>query len=328
MRRLSLLCCLALLQFTCFGDAERDNPLDPKSDRFVQVGTVTGRTLTFFVPFSPLDGVEVRLEPRGFFTQTDASGQFTFEDVPAGRYRVVARKEGYASDEDSVEVRAGQRISVDLNLDGLPQIVRFNVVSCTIYRWFPQDPLLLLEVTAELDDPDGRNDIQLAALHVPSLGMLDTLEATPDLGVFRKTVPATRLPSRNLQTLIGRELVLKVMDRAGMVTQSPPAFLARVIDLMPETQSPQGLVQVRTPRPRLVWKSAFLPFEFTYRVDLVRVDQGFTTPIWTASEISKTQTAITVPDSLTTGEYFWTIGLVDEFGNWSRSKEASFRITL
>ncbi|RMF67855.1 MAG: carboxypeptidase regulatory-like domain-containing protein [Calditrichaeota bacterium] len=318
---------LTLLMFSsCLSDAERKNPLDPQSQSFKNVGRVFGQTLTFYVPFSPLPGVDVRLEPGTIATRTDAAGQFQFENVPEGVYTVVAEKPGFAMDRDSVTVRLGQASEVRLNLDGLPVARVFSVTSCHISRVFPENDQFFLEVVAQLDDPDGANDVVKVELEIPELAYKDTLEVTPTPGTFRRIIDAAALPGGSLQGVLGRKLVLNATDRAGFSARSEPQFLARVIEATPSAKSPNGFNVVASPTPQLVWAPITLNFDYTFKLDVFRVDFGLNTLVWSRSGISADSTSFTVSDSLSSGIYFWTVSVVDDFGNWSSSKQASFQV--
>jgi hypothetical protein len=326
LKVIMIIFCGLIWQVSCFNNADRTNPLDPKSDNFENVGAVSGQTLTFYSPFAPLSGTEVQMEPGSFTAKSNSQGQFLLKNIPVGSYRILAVKEGYARDTVFVEVQLGQTTQIQMNLDGLPVISDGSIISCHISRWWPKNELLLLGIMAQVDDPDGVNDIALVQIQIPELNFLDTLDITQTLGTFRKNIAESQLPGKNLQEVLGRNIFLIVQDRAGIQTTSPPSFLARIIELTPETASPQGLVTLQNPRPTLIWQLITLPFQFSYRVEVVRVDEGINNTVWSLSDIDNTVNSVTVTDSLSMGTYFWTISVVDEFGNWSRSKEASFRI--
>ena len=315
-----------ILQLSCLNDADRGNPFDPGSKDFENAGVVRGQTLTFYSPFSALQDVEVSMQPGTFVTRSNVQGQFSFDRVPAGRYQITALKAGYAPVSDTVQINFGETTPVQMNLDGLPLMPAISLNSCHISRWFPQNDLFLLEVTARVQDPDGFNDIDLVLIAIAELNFVDTLAVTPSPEIFKLTILESQLPGRNLHDVLGREIVLSARDHAGFASTSAPKFLARIIEETPVTVSPQGLEIVATPTPTLSWQVLDLPFRVTYRVELFRVDFGLNTLVWSQSGIDRPATSITVPDSLVAGTYFWTVAVVDEFGNCSRSKEASFQV--
>jgi hypothetical protein len=313
-------------QVSCFNDAERNNPLDPKSEKFKNVGTVSGQTLTFYSPFTALQDVEVRMEPGSFLSKTNAQGQFFFNEVPGGRYQITASKDGYASVSDSVEVRVGQSTRLEMNLDGLPNITSQSIISCHISRWWPQDDLFLLEITAEVQDSDGISDIEVVLFEIPEMNFSDTLQVIQSPSTtFMTRITESRLPGGNLQNVLGRKLVIKAMDRAGFENSSQPKFLVRIIEQEPEFESPVG-DSLDVSRPFLTWKPMNLSFKFTYSIEVFRVDEGFSSFVESFTNLDPAIFSIQVTQALPMGTYFWTVAVVDEFGNWSRSKEASFVI--
>ncbi|MFQ5865372.1 MAG: carboxypeptidase-like regulatory domain-containing protein [bacterium] len=318
------ICLISLV--SCLNNADRTNPLDPKSENFKNAGSVSGQTLSFYSPFTPLSEVKIQMEPGFFSAKSNSQGQFVLSNIPVGSYRISAGKEGYAPDTVSVDVQLGQTTQVQLNLDALPGISNISITSSHISRWWPQNDLYLLRVIAQVEDLDGLNDIELVQIQIPELNFLDTLEVTQTLGTFMKNIPQSQLPGGKLQDVLGRDIFLSAHDRAGFQTRSRPNFLARIIEESPEFEAPTGQEILLVPRPLLIWRLITLPFNFSYSVEVVRVDQGINNVVWTLSDIDNTMNSVTVADSLVTGIYFWTISVVDEFGNLSRSKEAGFRI--
>ncbi|MFQ5707126.1 MAG: carboxypeptidase-like regulatory domain-containing protein [bacterium] len=321
----ALLCGGWFLQVGCLDSPGRDNPLDPNSGKFENVGSVSGTTLTFFTPFKALGEVEVHMEPGAFVSKSNGQGQFRFDRVPAGKYAVTAQKDGYQAQPESLDVQVGQTATVQLNLDGLPAFNDFSVISCHFNRWWPQTDLFLLEITAQIDDPDGLNDVQLVQVEIAEMAFVDTLTATQTPGIFKAQIRESKLSGGNLHAVLGRKIVLKAHDNAGFTNVSQPKFLARVVDKVPEFDSPIG-VTLQSSRPELKWKPMTLPFAYTFSVEVVRIDFNINTLVWALSDIDPAITSVTVPDSLVSGNYFWTIAAIDEFGNWSRAKEASFNI--
>ncbi len=317
--------CLLFL-FSCLSDAERKNPFDPESEDFRNEGSVSGRVLTFYQPFSGLSGAAIELNPEGFVSKADADGDFLIANVPPNKYTITARKEGFAVDSDTITVHLGDTSFIELNLDALPILQSVSINSCHISRNFPQNDLFLLEVAATVGDPDGVGDIDLVEIQIPDMNYLDTLDVTETPGVFMKIIPESELPGGNFLEILGQPIFLNALDRRGFKNSSEPKSLARIIEKTPLTNSPNQGENLTDATPLLEWRSADLLFDFNYRVEVERVDFGLNTPIWSQPDIDKTSTSIAVPDSLVSGVYFWTVSIVDEFGNWSRSKEAPFRI--
>jgi hypothetical protein len=64
----------------------------------------------------PLGGVALRLDPRGLDTYSDESGHFLFPEVPLGRHRLSAEILGRSTLNDTIQVRPGEPLNLELRL--------------------------------------------------------------------------------------------------------------------------------------------------------------------------------------------------------------------
>lgn len=315
----------------CLGDAPHDNPLDPLSESYREVGAVAGQ-VTRLYQNDPVAGADVVLTPleagggAAFVARTGSDGRFALDDVPAGTYRLAAEAGGYVPAADTVAVSLGARVERALRLDGRP-VVTAALRTVHVSRWWPEEDLYLLEVDADVADPDGAIDVEAVWLEMDGAGFALPLQLTPVAGRFAATVDAGALPSGSLHAAVGQPFVVRVRDRAGVVEGTAGQTLARIIEETPVTASPQGLALVAEPRPVLSWEPAALPFPFTYRVDVVRVvEANLQTVVQTVEGLGPETTTLQVPEALPRGTYYWTLSVVDAFGNRSRSKEAGFQV--
>ena len=317
---------LALFLWGCFDGASRTNPLDPRGADFEGVGAVSGRVTGFYPPFPGLDGVEVRIEPGPVTTLTRNGGEFGVDRLPEGEYILTASRPGYASVVDTCTVRVGETVEVEIRLDGLPTVDRFEIHSVHISRWWPPpQELFRLEVTADVGDPDGLSDIDRVWIEVPAVGLVDTLVAGAAPGRYLTILQEDTLPV-GVESLLGHDHVLFVRDRAGVVTASEARQIARLIMPTPVALTPTSLALLSDPSPVFTWEPLRMAFPYAYRLDIVRVDENIQTVVETIENLPPDTESIRAPDPLAAGEYFWTISIVDEFGNRSRSREAGFRI--
>ncbi len=328
MRQLTAVIAAAwLFHVGCFGDADRNNPLDPKAGEFRNQGSISGETVTYFTPFLPVPEATIVLQPAGRLTVSDADGRFSFLDVPTGKYLLTATKGGYAQATDSVEVRVAGNASSRLNLDALPTIDSLTVTSVHLRRPPPNlDVDFFLQVTARIGDADGDNDVTLAVVEVPTLTFRDTLSITQTVGRFQKQIPAASFPGGLLQPLLGQQIFLLAYDRAGNVSRSDPVSVARVISETPQLVSPIDFDFADSRNPVLTWRAMDLPFISTFTVDVVRFEFGLEDPVWSQSQIEGSATSIQVVPTLIPAVYKWTLSVVDEFGNFSKSTQPAFRV--
>ncbi len=323
-----------LLWSGCLGDLPRDNPLDPQSDRYKPQGRLEGVVTRQYPPYPPLAEVTVHLLPAsnasegGRLAYTDPNGMFVFDELPPGDYLLLAQTAGYRALQDTltVTVTAGQTQTVIVRMNALPHFTDYAAVTIHISRWWPATDLYRLEVEATVTDPDDVRDVVRVWLEIPALDFADTLEALQPTGRFFKTLLQQELPGGSLHNLLGYELYLGAFDRTGDTVYTPAFQLVRVIDDVPVALDPRGLAAVDTTQPVLRWEPITLPFSFSYRIDLVRREADLDIPVLTLSGLSALLDSIRVPQPLASGVYYWTISVVDTFGNRSRSKEAGFQV--
>jgi hypothetical protein len=85
------------------------------------------------------------------------------------------------------------------------------------------------------------------------------------------------------------------------------------------------------PTPLLKWSSPDVTFNYTYSLTISRTISGVRNDVWSYTNVSSINNEFQFPGDnsgklLDSGDYVWTILVVDDFGNYSRSKEASFVI--
>jgi len=307
----------------CVPDAPRDNPLDPDSPLYHNVADVTGTVTTFYPPYRPIVNVLVLALSSGSASLTDQNGTFTIHALAVGEHALVASKTGYASDTVHVIVKAGIMNQVNFHLDALPTFSNLSATTSHIAQWWP-GPIYQADFAVMVNDNDGATDIDSVLVVIE-----DSIRRLMSYSLidrrFHSTIKSEELPSGALQWLIGRPIVIVAHDRPGNTSSSPAMFITRIIDETPVAASPSGL-DTASARPTLIWNAVYLPYLFSFEVEVVRVDAGYQTSVWKRTNLVNTSTSINVTSSLSNGTYYWTVAIVDEYGNRSRSKEASFII--
>lgn len=309
----------------CLGEADHSNPLDPRADEFEEVGRIEGTTTRYYPPFAVVESAEVRLRPGPFLASSDAEGRFVFDGVPVGDYVLEAFKNGFASFERSVSVELGKTTDdLRVRMDGVPSLRVVSFRSIHISRWFPPDDLYLLEAVVLAEDADGLSDLDRIWFEIPTRNFAFALSETAVAGRYEAAVTADSLPGGSLFALQGAEMRVFADDDAGFQAESGPHFLVRVIEYTPVALQPRGQENVGSATPTLVWEDAALPYDYTYRLDVVRDQANVQTVVKTIENIPQDDSSYTLETPLAPGTYFWTVAVVDEHGNRSRSKEAGF----
>lgn len=323
---------LTLIMSACLEDGERGNPLDPLSSNFVDEGQVSGRVTQRSL--AGVSGSLVQLTPGGLTSVTDGSGSFSISDVPSGSYTVTVEAAGYVNAVDTISVAPGVPVAANFELNGLPILESWTVNTAHISRWWPLEDLFQVEFVVQASDIDGVFDVDKVWLDIPDYGFADTLLTTQTTGTFARTLNDLDLPTTTIHALLGRPMLLSVRDHLSDIVTTPDLRLVRIIDETPEAveeafqNGPQDCLQGQSGSgvvPLIEWKPLFLPYPFTHRVDIIRVDSGLETLVERIDNIPFDETSV-VATPLPDGEYYWTVAVVDEFMNRSRSKQVGFCI--
>lgn len=310
----------------CTSPAEHSNPLDTQSPDYTRNGMVAGRVTGFYQPYQPLSGAKVQLYPLGITVQCGNDGEYIFATVPPGVYTLGVAATGYATATAMTQVVARQTRTYDFRLDGLPIVQSPYAASTRVAtRELPTDRLFL-EVGAEVQDPDGADDVKRVRMEIAAFSFADTLVHGGGAARWQRAFSANELLSVDMYNLVGVPLRLVAEDFPGEQTTSDSFFLARVIQEVPQAIAPANGETVTAPAPTFRWQLAPIPFRHTLRLEVFRLDAGFPAFVTAIGNIAAGTTSVTYPGRLSSGPYYWTVKLIDDFGNSSRSKEASFQV--
>jgi hypothetical protein len=318
---------MILLLSTCFNNADRDNPLDPGSGKYQDFGEVKGYVYTYYAPFQPISSAMITLMPGNKNTFTDEEGAFSFKDITPGNYLVIAYYANHAPDTAHVQILANKTISIQFNLDGLPQLDTLILATGFKHEPYPFEPSRLIDCTAKVSDPDGPADIASVTVMIPLINFKDTLDLTQAVGTYKKRIAESDLHVNYIEELFGLPFFIEITDKVGEICRFGPKYLVRIIDEEPEIVSPRGSAVVGI-QPILKWKSLQLPFAFTFKVEIYAIsgNELLYPAIHTFSSISSDITEFQLSTILPSGLYLWTVSIIDGWGNWSRSKPATFQV--
>lgn len=310
----------------CFSDAPRDNPFDPQADDFQSVGSVQGQVTNRLGRAVPGARIELHQDVRA---TTDAQGSFRLPRVPADSVSITAAKDGYAPDSASVQVEVGEQANVLLQLNALPVFDSVSVRSAHVQRFVAEPTnLYQLEVEAQVSDPDELPGLDSVMVTIPSLGVQEIVEREATGERYVQFLRPSELPVESLHDLVGRRFFLVVRDQEDNVARSAPQYLTRVIE--PSPQALQGRVEGDSVqfqwRPSVGEEDDPYPFEYTYRVSVYRTEGGFERLQARYENIVSDSTSLRAPAPDVPSSSYWTVAVVDAFGNWSRSKESGFEV--
>jgi len=318
MRRIGLL--FLLLFFLCSCEAERFNPLDPKSPYFKDEATVYGHVVDWMG--GPVEDARVVLEPGFYYGMSSASGEYSMSGVRTGTYTLLASREGFSADTHQADVTAGAPIRVDFRLDHLP--------ACTELR-----------ATAHNDSSSSGNDfyaIFFARIYdsdgwvLPDSVFLtmDTTLSWPMIHIGRDScdsfgvlIPDDSLPGNTLEYLVGRSVCVLATDNASKCSVSDQFGISRIMYECPVAISPDG-VAPQNP-VTFKWFTVKGDFEFTYTLTLEETYPNENS--WVVEGIPSNTNEHFLGVLLEPGIYRWSIRAIDLYGNTSRSQVLAFMVS-
>ncbi len=325
-----VLCLFVLNLVGCAPDAPHDNPLDPGSPNRITDGNLSGKVLTLGLPYIGISGALVTIEGTNLAGMTASDGSFAFQNAPSGNTFIVITKESYLSDTLKLSLPVGGNLDTLIHLDGLPQISNSQVVTSKVDHWYP-GPAYTATVSANVTDPDGFLDVDSVYVQIDSLvfGMSHITEKN-----YQVIINADSLPNQNLQWLVGKQFVVSAMDHEKGVGQGLGFYVSRIIESEASPKFPVGDTILATHYPVMDWDlpPSGLAFEYTFQLEVVSLAGATPIPVWSSQSGFPASTTSydfrNSGDSLGAGDYYWTVAIVDQFGNSSRSTEAAFTIPL
>ena len=321
-------------------DAPRDNPLDPQSPQYSATAGIIG-TVTVLNQNTPLPSATVTSIEDGVSTITNATGAFSFDHLTVGTQTLVCSKSNYMPDTQTIVLPAQTTTRVNFRLNGAPYIVSQNIYTRKIDQYYPS-PQYFVDVTASIADPNGITDIDSVWFYTtyPSNTPLkyDTLffpmTYSFSTHLFQLTIYKYDLPTNTIQWLVNKPLQICSRDFHHAVNYSNPFYISRVIEdeatpTYPTLNTSTSSKDTTGPTPLLNWIPPDVTFNYTYSLTITRTISGVRSDVWSYAQLPSINEEFQFPGdnsgkTLDSGEYVWTISVVDDFGNYSRSKEASF----
>ncbi len=314
------ICTIWLLFFFC--SPERKNPYDPKSPYYKRTSEIQG--YTFSLRGDRLESVFVFLKPESLGTFTNLNGFFSFKDLDMGDKTLFLKRKGFSPSSISIYLKEEERKIINLYMNALPQIETPRAYSVHLSRWWPIEDLYWAEFKVNVNDPDGFSDIDSVWMNINSLNFSCGLEYLPDSGFFYTKIEAESLPSGQLEEIIGKDIGFFAKDKHNGESQFYPVYIFRIIEEIPQPLSPVN--DTVSPNPTFIWKKYRTVFEFTYSIEIYKLNSGYPVFLKNISGFLPDDTTYTLQDSLSAGDYFWRLIYVDTYGNRSISKPYVFYV--
>jgi hypothetical protein len=307
-------------------DAPRENPLDPLSPHYQGNAAVTGKVYVLNQN-TPVPQARITCLESGISVATDSNGDYQFSKIEAGSITLVCSKENFVPDTQTTILEAGSSRQIFFGLNGSPYVISQKILTRKIDQYYPS-PQYFVEVDASVSDPNGITDVDSVWFAIDTLQY--PMDYSPSAKLFQTIIFKYDFPTNTIQWLVGKSLTIHSRDRSKARSISSPFTITRIIENGAAPTSPTPLNNDTTgSTPVLMWTPPAVTFSYTYTLAIARVDAGTETVVWTYNGLNFFFEQIQFPgdgsgQTLPPGNYVWTISVVDEFGNYCRSKEASF----
>lgn len=316
-----------LLLIGCAGDAPRDNPLDPSAAGFSKKGSLSGRILISNVAAGIADAT-VKSLSEDISVETDALGYFSFPFLSTGIQQFVCEKENFIADTFTIAIQTGQTAEIFRGLNGAPITTFKQILTRKIDQYFP-GPQYFVEISAAVSDPNGITDLDSVWL-----GVVDTLKYPLSYSVTSKKFIASiykyDFPTNTIQWLVGKPLTIISKDAQSAINVSDPFYITRVIENEATPISPSPFIESSVAADSVIfrWTPPSVTYNYSYTITLSRVESGTQTIVWLREGIGSFNEDLAYDGTqLESGKnYVWTITMIDDFGNYGRSKESAFSV--
>ena len=323
----------------CSIDAERDNPLDPKGVNYNPIASLSG-TIMRLNSNEPIPGVSLYLSPGSFAAYTDEDGYYYLAGGLSGDFTLLITHPEYKDIETQVSLSSGSNTTADFKLDALPV---FDSVSVTSQRILvddlEEDYDYFVHIHVSLRDPDGSSDIDSGRVECSYLDQV--LEIENGSGSEYDTVlTENQFPDGEINNMLGIHFELIFIDKTDDTLTAPPQEIQMVFDFSLDPVAPDqryGTGSLQTGNPIFQWDipdyNVLLEHFYTLKVFRDNGQLSYEKLISEGCENYTIDDSVffvekyeLLDDTLSIGDYNWTLQLEDSFGNFTRSAATEFVI--
>lgn len=323
---LSLLIIMSSLMLlnTCLKEAPRDNVFDPDSELYGSSGTLQGTVSSKYPPYDPVAGLMIELIDDERMGHTDELGLFEFSNLLPGRKSIRISGDGFIALVDTIDVGSGNITEYFTAINGEPRIESVELLTRHIAHWQPLEAEYILDVSAVVGDYDGSLDIDSVLFEIPDWDISWFLSRGESTEEFVGTYFNVAFEPFAYPELQGVEVLLTGKDKSGDWGYAYSTQVSRLIVSTPDVLSPVGLAVVDS-LPVFRWLSFDTGFSVEYEVNIFRLDDSAIPVFILASPaLAETNFQWQASHALSPAQYYWTLTVIDRYGNISVSREASF----
>ncbi|MBZ0198230.1 MAG: hypothetical protein K8H86_00065 [Ignavibacteriaceae bacterium] len=303
-------------------NAPRTNPLDPLNpDK--PFNNITGTVKTISFPNVPLAGVRVYWHNDNVFVETTSVGKFTIDNIRPINGWLFFENDKFVTDSLYIKWDTQKKKEVAVFLNAKPVLDSLQFYSIVLNR-FQYSQTTDLFISTIISDLDGVNDIDSVYIKNEELNFFKVLSYNVNTHFYEAKITLGELNLFSIDEVIGKNFEILVRDLQGRIFTAGSSNIKRIINQEIEIIAPANHQEVSSPI-YLSWKRFTPGFSFKYFLQ-ISTDNSPPEIVWQTENISSDSISYKINQSLSPGEYFWTIWAIDEFSNRTRSKPATFTL--
>jgi hypothetical protein len=310
---------LFLCLLSCSLNAPRDNPQDPNLG-----GNICGRILSR--NFYGIEGAEIYIPLADVITYSDTNGYFGLYVLPEDTMWVFCTHENYSPESLIIVTETGTIDTLMVYLNGLPYFLNCSATTHHYERNWPPDPLYFCYLSTTVGDVDGVTDIESVWVDIPTLSYTKRLIYDSSEQEYSYTLLADELPGNTLEVLVGQGIFFNVVDKDSAIVRSSPYYISRIIYHSPEIIFPQGGLDTLKTDTTFIWHKFDHGYYVWYHGEIIKIVGGGPAGIAYSFDVfAQNDTTFDFEIAfLDSGEYYWTLEVMDSLRNSSRTKEQRF----
>jgi hypothetical protein len=316
----TLYLCTFVPLFLLSCDAPHQNPLDPENPDN-QYHYLQGTVRTLSIPHQPIEQATVQWPEQSLLTCTGSAGDFKLEMISPSDGWVCFNHEKYFHDSLYITWQNRKTVSIEHYLNALPQIDSLQIYSIILNR-YPNLQTEQTAIRAKIIDRDNDTDSVLAINNF--INSRQVLVYNINDKWYEKILSLYDLQISKTEEIVGHPFDILVKDIYNKTLIVGTGDIQRVIREEVVFISPSGN-EVTPPQPILSWQKYLPGFNFYLQLQ-VYTSEIIPQLVWEKNQVVADSVSYTVDQMLPVGEYFWVIWAVDDFGNRTRSKPASFKV--
>ena len=196
-----------------------------------------------------------------------------------------------------------------------------SVNSYRMWEWFPLGPDYFLQMKVEGQIAPEADSV-FANINGSNLSLYKSEN------IWYLSLESYNVPGQNLFNLIGWPFSATVYYDNGKQINTKETFLIRVIEERPVQLNPKVEEIIEEQPIQFEWFPVELPFNFTLEIAVFVLPpgEGPKYEVARVSDISSSDTTVTLSETLLPNDHTWTITIIDDFNNASNSGERNFTV--